>query len=224
MKKFDVKRMTIGAAFSAIAVVLYCFVGFKMPSVFPSFLEFNPSMLPILILVFTFGTADGIIAAFIRMIGKIIFKGTSTSYVGELADLLLAIIVCLIAHVVYQLVSKKTKSESKRALITLGAISLTWIVAAVILNWLILVPAYIELFFHGSKAPLIGMCKCIKGINSSNYMSYYLMFGVVPFNLCLSVAVCAVTYGVHMATYLVFRQTKLDDKEIDEIYNDKIDA
>lgn len=221
MKKFDVKRMCIDAAFSAIAVVLYCFLKFKIPTLFPSFLEFNFSMLPIIILLFTFGATDGIIAAIIRMIGKLIFVGTGTSYVGELADLLIAILVCLATAGAYQIAGRKIKNEVKRSAIAMGFAVLSWIVSAVILNWIVLVPAYIELFFHGSKAPLIGMCKCIPGINQNNYMPMYLFLGVVPFNFCLSVVICLVTYVLHLRTYKIFSQEKVSVADIEEVKNDK---
>lgn len=221
MKKFDVKRVVIDAAFSAIAVVLYCFLKWPMPALFPSFLEFNFSMLPIIILLFTFGPSDGILAAIIRMIGKLIFMGTGTAYVGELADLLLAILICLSVGTTYKFISKRTNSEPIRALLSMVVVVLTWTVSAIVLNWLVLLPAYIELFFGGSTAPIIGACKCIKGINESNYMPMYLFGGVLPFNLCLSIGICAISYLVHMSTYMVFSQAKMSKQDVEEVFEDK---
>ena len=219
MKKFDVRRIAIDAAFSAISVVLYCFLKFKLPTIFPSFLEFNFSMLPILIILFTFGPADGICASFIRTNGKLIFVGTSTSYVGELADLLIAILVCLIVYLGYIFASKRTESEAKRGIIAALFGIFAWTFSAIILNWIVLVPAYIELFFHGNKAPLVGMCDMIPGINSNNFMPMYLLFAVLPFNLLLSSVVSIVTYLVHLRTYKLFSSgnvTKDDFKKIEE--------
>lgn len=221
MKKFDVRRIAIDAAFSAISVVLYCFLKFKLP-IFPSFLEFNLSMLPILIIMFTFGTADSIIASFIRMAGKLLFVGTSTSYIGELADLLIAIIVCLIANVVYKLISKRTKKESIRTIVTLSGVVAAWTIGGIITNWLILVPAYIQIFMDGHKEYFVGACDVIPGINNNNYMFMYLTLAVLPFNALISIVLSAITYGVHMATYVVFNEEKVTKEEFEKIESENV--
>ena len=57
MKKNAIKRISFVAIFAAISIILYCYVKFPLP-IFPSFLDINFSMIPILICAFMLGPWD----------------------------------------------------------------------------------------------------------------------------------------------------------------------
>ena len=99
MKHFSIKRIAFVAIFAAISSLLYCYVKFPLP-IFPSFLDVNFSMIPIIIAAFMLGPIDGVIIVLIRFLMKLILVGTGTQYVGEIADLVLGLVttVCRLVH------------------------------------------------------------------------------------------------------------------------------
>lgn len=205
MKKFDVRKVVILSAMAAISSLLYSFLKFPLP-IFPSFLEFNFSMIPILIVVFMFGPVEGIMVVVIRFLVKFIIGASTTMYVGEFADVTIAVITILIMYFTYKRLKGKC-SPVKATLISLCAASVGWTVGAMFANWLVLIPAYV----HIAKFPMaaiIDSCSMIPGINEGNFMILYLFAGVLPFNLCLSIMVGIVTFIVHMRTKDLFNQEK----------------
>jgi len=200
MKKISVKRIAFIAIFSAIAVVLYCYVKFNLP-IFPPFLDFNFSMIPVIICAFMLGPWDASIVVIIRFLLKLVLVPTGTSYVGEIADLLLGIIVSLPVGFIYKY-SKNQKKELFAFLSVLGI----WVLSSIMINAFINIPFYIENFFKGSIEPLVGMCRdsfklitfgLVNNVNASNFMIYYIILAVIPFNLILSGIVVLVTLLVH---------------------------
>ncbi len=85
---FSATRVAVIAVFSTLAGVLYAF-GFPIAAAFPSWLELNFSDIPALIGTFALGPVSGGIIVFVKILIKLIIKGTSTAFVGELADLLI---------------------------------------------------------------------------------------------------------------------------------------
>lgn len=184
------RKIVVVGVFSALSVILY-YLSFPLP-IFPSFLKIQFSNIPVLIAGFALGFPYGVGILAVKAIIHGITNGAGTMYVGEIADLLIGICVLLATTLIYN--KNKTK---KGAIIALAVGCGAWIISSALLNWLLLAPTYIELFFKGDVSGFIGMCSIIKGINESNYMLYYVLFGVVPFNICLSVMVSIVTYLVY---------------------------
>ena len=183
---------------SAIATILYL-IRFPLPFIFPSFLDIQFSNLPAIIGGFAVGPIGGCIIVIIKTILKLFIEGTGTSYVGELADVIIGIMVVLTTSLLYK--QKKTK---KRAAFSLGVGSILWIVSGILANWLVLVPFYIEFFMNGNVNIFIGMCSVIPGINESNYMMMYLIFGAGLFNLLLSTLTSLVTFFVYKRISILF--------------------
>ena len=101
MKHFSIKRIAFVAIFAAISSLLYCYVKFPLP-IFPSFLDVNFSMIPIIIAAFMLGPIDGVIIVLIRFLMKLILVGTGTQYVGEIADLVLGLVTTLGCGLTYK--------------------------------------------------------------------------------------------------------------------------
>lgn len=187
-QKLSTNDLTIISIFSALSMVLY-FIKFPIP-IFPSFLEVNLSMLPIIIIGFMFGPVEGLIAVLIRTMLKLPF--TSTLCVGEFADLLIGCVVVLTSSIIYE----KHKNK-KAAFLALVFGSIAWVIMGVISNYLINIPFYLALYFDNNVNALVGALSIIPGVNESNYMSKYLLFAVVPFNLILSTIVSSITFLVY---------------------------
>lgn len=183
--KTDVKIIAIIGLFTALSIILY-FLKFNLPFIFPSFLEINFSLLPIIIIGFMYGPIEGITIVILRAIIKIPF--TSTFCVGEIADVLIGIPVVLVTSLIYCKVHNK-----KGAKIALGLGIITWVVASVITNYLINVPFFIQLYCDNNIASFVGALSIIPGVNENNYIFKYLLYAVVPFNLLISSLVSIVT-------------------------------
>ena len=85
-KFFSSTRIAFIAMFSTLAGILHL-LKFPIAAAFPSFLEFKLSDIPILIGSFTLGPAAGAIITVVEILLKLVVKGTSTMFVGELSDL-----------------------------------------------------------------------------------------------------------------------------------------
>ena len=181
-----IKKMTFIAIFSALSLVLYI-IGpkFRLP-IFPSFLEINFSMLPILIATFMLGPVEGMIMVVIRFLIKLPF--THTTGVGELSDMIIGL--CVAGSCGF--VNKKSNSKYKLIYIYIIGI-VSWILGSYISNSFSF-PFYLNLY---GKEAVLGACSMIPGITEDNLVFMYYIFGITPFNLCLSIVVLTVTILVH---------------------------
>ena len=197
MKKNSIKRLTFIAIFSAISGLLYVYIKFPLP-IFPSFLDVNFSMIPIIICTFMLGPIDAGIVVLIRTVLKILLAGSTTGYVGEFADILICLPTALISGSIYKYTNFKNKT-----LLSFISVSISWILFAIISNTFINIPFYGNLF---GMEMVIGASKdafklisfgLINNVTEANFIYYYIAFAVIPFNLILSLIVIAITIPVH---------------------------
>ena len=204
-----IRHMTSIAIFATLSIIFYLTLKFSLP-IFPSFLKFNFSNLPILLGGFLLGPVEGMIIILIRTIVVIPFSGTF--YVGELADLIISSSILLVSSITY--LKNKTKQG---AMLALTFAFLTWIIIGCLANYFILVPAYITLFFGGNVNVFISMLQMIPGVDETNYNISYILYGAIPFNTLLSAGVCLITYLVYKRMSNLFH---LFDKRI---YKEELD-
>lgn len=183
------------AILSALAIILYNFPKFQLPF-FPGMLSVQFSMLPTIIGGFALGPVGGIYIVLIKFIFKLLT--TRSAGVGEFVDLIIGVCVVLVTSLIYKYIKSK-----KGAIIALIMGSITWVVVAVILNWLWAIPFYCNTF---GMDKVIGMIMVIPGVNESNYMSKYLLFGCLPFNLMLASVVSIVTYIIYKRVSWLFEK------------------
>jgi len=199
-----VKKMTALAILSALSVLLYYFIKIPM-SVFlpfmPPFLDIHFSAVPIYIAGFMFGPLSGTIVSVMRFLIKL--PNSSTLGVGELADLIIALFTVITAATIYH------RNKSKKAAIkALTASVFVWMLVGILSNWLVTLPFYIELYRFDA---VFGMLSVIPGITEANFMLYYLIIAVIPFNLILSSLVSGITYLVYKRISVAY--DKFDLKE-----------
>ena len=125
--------------------------------------------------------------------------------VGEVADIIIGLSAVLSSSIIYQKMHSK-----KGGVVALLVSTASWVVVAVLINWLVLIPNYINLLFDGDIDVFVGLCSVIPGINRDNYMSSYLLLAALPFNLLLAVVSNLVTYIVYKKTSELFK--KLETK------------
>ena len=207
LKKRSVSYMAKVAIFSALSIVLYYI---KFPAslvipIFPEYLDIQFSNLPAIIGGFILGPAGGIAIVVIRTVIKLPFTGTLG--VGELADLIIGIGCVFVGSLVY-----KIKHNKKGAIIALLCTFASWLFFAIIANWLIVIPTYMKLY-HYEAADFVAMLSFINCVNEQNYMFFYILGVVIPFNAILAFVVSIVTYFVYKRVSLLVQ--KLDGKAVD---------
>lgn len=196
------------AMYSALAFVLYN-IKFSLPGMFPSFLDIQISELPALIAGFSMGPISGCLVIIIKGLFKSAI--TSTSFVGELTDVLLGICFVVPSSLIYN--SRKNK---KTALLGLVVGSLLLTVMAIIVNRFISVPLLIKVS-EGGWEPLLNMASSLynRDITKETFYKWYLGVGVLPFNLLRCFIVSAVTFFLYPR---LKRPLKLETREV---YEDK---
>ena len=196
------------AMYSALAFVLYN-IKFPLPGMFPSFLDIQISELPALIAGFSMGPISGCLVIIIKGLFKSAI--TSTSFVGELTDVLLGICFVVPSSLIYN--SKKNK---KTALLGLVVGSLLLTVMAIIVNRFISVPLLIKVS-EGGWEPLLNMASSLynRDITKETFYKWYLGVGILPFNLLRCFIVSAVTFFLYPR---LKRPLKLETREV---YEDK---
>ena len=147
-----VRYITVTAMLAAIAFVLQ-FVEFAIPLV-PSFIKLDLSDLPALIGAFAMGPLCGVIIEFIKNMLHISLS--QTGGIGELCNLMVGACFVLPAGVIYKY--HKTKR---------GAVLASFVGAVVMalcsfpVNYLIVYPIYISLYFGGSTETCVSMYQAI---------------------------------------------------------------
>ncbi len=178
------------AMLTAISFLLYLYVKFKLP-IFPSFLEIQISELPALLAGFSMGPISGCLVIIFKCLLK--FPLSSTAYVGEATDILLGIAFVLPAALIY-----KCKKDIKHAFLGLliGTVVLTGV--AMLVNRYISIPFYVKLYFHGDFQIIVNMLSPLyKNINEQNFYFYYLLAGVLPFNIFRCIIVAGLTFVLY---------------------------
>ena len=79
------QKMTMTAMFSAIALILHL-LDFPLPFLAPDFYKLDFSELPALVGAFAFGPVVGVLIEAVKILLKLMIKGTSTAFVGDLAN------------------------------------------------------------------------------------------------------------------------------------------
>ena len=178
------RRIAYIAIFGAIGGVLMLL---EVPLFFaPSFYKLDLSELPVLLCSFYLGPTAGVICELVKVILKLLLKGTSTAFVGDFANFVVGCALVLPASVIYHI--NKTKKSAVAGMIT-GTLVMT--VFGSLFNAVYLLPKFAQLFGMPMEV-IIGMgTKVNPAINS---VSTLVLFAVVPFNLLKGVIVSVLTF------------------------------
>ena len=151
---------------------------------FPGFLEIQISELPALLAGFSMGPVSACIVIVLKCLFKLAMSHTGT--VGALTDILLGISFVLPASVIYQL-----NKDKKHALIGLAVGSAILTVLSLVVNRFISIPFYAKLY--GFDA-VVGMVSSLyENVTVDNFYTYYLLIGVLPFNILRCIIVSGLT-------------------------------
>ena len=170
--------------FSAIAGVLMT-IEFPVPFA-PPFYGIDASELPVLICGFAFGPVAGILTEFVKIIIKLLFKPTSTAFVGELANFCVGCSMILPATLIYHARKKKAT-----AVIGSAAGTLCMTVFGTLFNAVYLLPTFAVMYGMPLEA-IIGMGTEINS-NITNVFTF-VAFCVAPLNLLKGSVVSVLTF------------------------------
>ena len=171
------------AMFGTIAAVLM-YIEFPLPFA-PPFYQIDLSEIPVLICTFYLGPVSGIVCEFVKVLLKLLLKGTSTAFVGDFANFAVGCSMILPASIVYH--CKKSKRTAILGLIT-GTLIMT--VFGSLFNAVYLLPKFAQLYGLPLDA-LVGMGTAVNaGITN---VFTLVLFAVVPFNLIKGMVVSVAT-------------------------------
>ncbi len=181
------RKIAFIGMFSALAAVLHM-LDFPVPFA-PPFYKLDFSELPILVGSFAFGPVAGVLMELCKILLKLIFKGTSTAFVGDLANFLVGCSFILPASAWYGF--KKTKT---RALLGCIGGTLIMTVFGTAFNAVYLLPKFAQLYGMPLDA-IIGMGTAIHA--SINSVTGLVMLCVAPLNLLKGAVISVVTLLVY---------------------------
>ena len=161
------------AVFSSMAGVLMLI---EIPLFFaPGFYKLDLSELPVLICTFYLGPVAGVCSELLKVLIKLLLKGTTTAFVGDFANFVVGSSFILPASIVYH-----ARPGKKTALLGMAVGTLTMTVIGSAFNAIYLLPKFAVMF----GLPLDAIVGMGTAVNSRiNSVSTLVLFAVVPFNL-----------------------------------------
>ena len=176
--------ITYTAIFSCLAGVLMLV---EIPLFFaPGFYKLDLSEIPILICTFYLGPVAGVAAELVKVMVKLLLKGTSTAFVGDFANFVVGCSFVLPASVVYH-----AKPGKRTALVGMIVGTLVLTLVGSLFNAVYLLPKFAALYGMPMEA-IIGMGTKINPSITS--VSTLVLFAVVPFNLLKGVIDSLLTF------------------------------
>lgn len=187
MKEKKIKKMAVVAIFGSLAFVLM-FFSFSIPILSP-FAEIDFSAVLELMGGFLLGPVGGIEIIVLKLVLKLLFKGTSSMFTGEIQNLILEIAFVVPASLFYK--KHMTKKGAVFGLVIGGIIS---IITAIFTNIFIILPFYMELYGMDWNA-IISMFSNINPLINS--IPTIIIFSIVPFNIISRVLTSLITFVLY---------------------------
>lgn len=178
---YRTRMLTTTAMLGALSGLLML-IEFPLGFIAPSFYKLDLAEIPVMIGTFAFGPIQGIVIEAVKIIIKLILKGTSTGFVGDIANFIIGCAMVIPAGIIYK--RKKTKKSA-----VIGMIVSTFVMAVVgvFLNAYVMIPMYsafmpVEQIVEAGKA-------IIPWVNNT---FTFCLFCVLPFNLIKGILVSVI--------------------------------
>ena len=176
-----ITTVAISAALAGLLMLL------EVPLTFlaPNFYKVDLSELPALICTFYLGPVAGVLTEFLKILIKLLFKATSTAFVGELANFAVGCALVLPASFIYH--CRRTRGGAIAGLLS-G--TLVMAVFGSLFNAVYLLPAFAEMFHMPLEAIVDMGTQINSGISS---LSTFVLLAVAPLNLVKGLVVSVLT-------------------------------
>jgi len=178
------KRVSIVGLCSAIAAVLHI-LDFPLMFLAPEFYKLDFSELPVLLCGFYLGPSAAVACEGIKILLKLLLKGTSTAFVGDFANFAVGCSFVLPAVIVYHL--RKTRKGALVALLT-GTVILSVFGSA--FNAIYLLPKFAQLYGMPLETIISMGTKIHTYVND---VTTFVLFCVAPLNIVKGVSVSILT-------------------------------
>jgi riboflavin transporter FmnP len=178
------RRLCIIAICAAIAAVLHM-LDFPLLFLAPEFYKLDFSELPVMLCGFFLGPSATVACEAVKILLKLLLKGTSTAFVGDFANFVVGCSLVLPATAIYHI--RRRRNCAIWGLVV-GTVILTVFGSA--FNAVYLLPKFSQLF----KLPLdsiIGMGAAING--GIHSVSTFVLLAVAPLNLIKGVCISVLT-------------------------------
>ncbi|MCH5343972.1 MAG: ECF transporter S component [Acetatifactor sp.] len=185
----NTRKVAMIGMFSAIAMILM-FFEFPLPFA-PSFYELDFSELPILIGTFAFGPVAGVLMEFVKILLKLFIKGTSTVFVGDLANFAVGCSFILPASVVYAF-----RKNKKSAIVACVVGTLMMTVFGTAFNAVYLLPAFAKLY-NMPLDTILQMGSDINPLVNEGSIVSFVVACVAPLNLIKGASVSLITLLIY---------------------------
>lgn len=197
------RKIAMIGVFSAIATVLHIF---DFPIFFaPEFYKLDFSEIPALVGAFAFGPVAGVMIEVCKIFLKLLIKGTSTAFVGDLANFVVGCSFILPASIIYMF--RKTKKNAIVAAV-IGTLCMT--VFGTMFNAIYLLPAFSKLYGMPLDT-IVGMGNAINA--SINSVTTLVIFAVAPMNLLKGGSVSLVTMLIYKKLSPILKEGRVRRKE-----------
>ena len=178
------KRISLVGICGAIAAVLHI-LDFPLMFLAPEFYKLDFSELPVLMCGFYLGPSAAVACEGVKILLKLLLKGTSTAFVGDFANFAVGCSFVLPAIILYHL--RKTRKGAVLALAT-GTVILTIFGSA--FNAIYLLPKFSELY----GLPLDTIISMGSAVNANvSNVTTFVLFCVAPLNLLKGISVSLLT-------------------------------
>ena len=186
-KILSTRKVVVVGVMAALAGVLMLF---EIPLFFaPPFYKLDFSEIPVLICGFAYGPVAGVLAEAVKILVKLLLKGTGTAFVGELANFTVGCCMVLPATIIYHI-----KKSKKTAVIgcLIGTAIMTMF--GTTFNGVYLLPKFAELYGMPMEAIIAMGTKVNSNVNS---ITTLVLLCVTPLNLLKGLSVSIVTMLIY---------------------------
>ena len=177
--------VTIVGICAALAAVLYT-LDFPLPFLAPDFYKLDFSELPVILCGFYLGPTAAVTCEAIKIVLKLLLKGTTTAFVGDLANFVVGCSFVIPAVILYHI--HKTR---KWAVWGLVAGTLVMTVFGSFFNAVYLLPKFAQLYFGSDLSRIIAMGGAVNPAISS--VTTFVVLAVAPLNLIKGVLISVLT-------------------------------
>lgn len=178
------RRVSIIGICSAIAAVLHM-LDFPLLFIAPEFYKLDLSELPVMLCGFYMGPSAAVACEGIKILLKLLLKGTSTAFVGDFANFVVGCSLALPATIIYHI--RKNHLGAILGLLV-GTVVLTVFGSA--FNAVYLLPKFSQLF----GLPLDSIIQMGAAVNGSIHsISTFVLLAVAPLNLIKGIAISVLT-------------------------------
>jgi len=178
----------IFAAFCT-AGIIFDFIKFPAPIIFPDFLKMDISVIPSVIIAFTFGVLPGILLEFIKNTVHLFIFYEDSKSINEIANF---IINCSFIYCAGALYTKNITKKNAVIGCLLGSLAIT--AAAAFIHNSFVIPAYDEILYHTPEDIIEAVQKTIPFVKTQ---TEYILYCITPFYLLKGLLATGITVLIY---------------------------